>query len=1175
MKKKILLLILCTVIALAAFAGCAADVTLPELDDIVYSPERTLSDIQLPENWEWKDGSITPTADKSAYRARYTGKGAEGEYFINLKVNKAVPQTTELNDINDTYRASKQLCEVPLPSGWSFEEPRGLLKEGVFTYNTVFTPSDAVNYETVTSSVRITAYGDIEKPILQERVYSPDVTLNDIALPDNWTWKNGTVVPGADADYYPALYERTDGTTVEINILLTVSKAVPVIVTEPSAEENNKFYGENPGDLFGGCATAAGSFRLADEDFTYIIGDNTVGYEFIPADSVNYEKVSGSITVQITERAKFSVNAEKAVVRVTAQDGTVLSAVNGVYELDGISEYNWQTVCSGYVTQTGTLNSEGGIIKVNLIKAGTQPAEVNSDWFNFRNNPYNMGITSAPTPKEGKLLWEKKVASGWSDAPSIQIIVDDGLIVMAGKSIIKYDLETGDELLRGTMIAATNWGYTPATYAEGMIFAPLSGGRIQAFNAETLESLWIYQDPLGGQSLSPISYSEGYIYTGFWNSEVKDANFVCLSVTDEDTECPDESKVAAWTYTQKGGFYWAGSAVVGDAVIVGTDNGVSDYTSAGSKLISFNKLTGEIISELALTGDQRSSIAYDEDSGKIYFTSKNGILYRAEVKTDGSIVNLEGKELIEGKQSTSTPVVHNGRIYLGLGGGVGSAGVIAVVSADDLSLIYTAPLKAYPQCSVLVSTAYEKETGKVYIYTTYNGNPGGIYVLTDGEGQTEAEGYDLFIPERKNFCITSVICGKDGTLYYKNDSGYVFAVTGLTAEEKLANAKSAAAAELENYADPADYREAERIVLAKAVADGKTAINASVDIAGVNSALKSAEEAIDLILTDAEISALEPSLRVGITDGYTYTNALMVMDVWAEDSSGNKLSDSAVTVLVNGVEASVNWSDMEKTSYNINFSAGENIIRVTASAGQYSKTLVYTVYYDGTVPTTFTFAMEVFTIGCGWVVEPMTVTLDETMLADMADYFGFSGAAEMKDKVNGAYILAYILEYIYGYEISYTGKLDNSFYISTLHGFDYSDYYICPELEEISGGYDEPWDTSALGEFDFTFMSGWMYTVNGVFANVGMADYYPQSGDVMRVQFTYYGYGADIGNGGWGTDPYFESVDRESLTALLCKAKENGFEDSAEYLEACEKIQIMGVTQEELDEVYNALYNIM
>lgn len=40
---------------------------------------------------------------------------------------------------------------------------------------------------------------------------------------------------------------------------------------------------------------------------------------------------------------------------------------------------------------------------------------------------------------------------------------------MAGKSIIKYDLETGDELLRGTMIAATNWGYTPATYAEGMI----------------------------------------------------------------------------------------------------------------------------------------------------------------------------------------------------------------------------------------------------------------------------------------------------------------------------------------------------------------------------------------------------------------------------------------------------------------------------------------------------------------------------------------------------------------------------------------------------------------------------------------------------------------------------------------------------------------------------------
>lgn len=61
-----------------------------------------------------------------------------------------------------------------------------------------------------------------------------------------------------------------------------------------------------------------------------------------------------------------------------------------------------------------------------------------------------------------------------------------------------------------------------------MIFAPLADGRVQAFNAETLESLWVYQDMLKGQSLSPITYSDGYIYTGFWNAETKDANYVCI-----------------------------------------------------------------------------------------------------------------------------------------------------------------------------------------------------------------------------------------------------------------------------------------------------------------------------------------------------------------------------------------------------------------------------------------------------------------------------------------------------------------------------------------------------------------------------------------------------------------------------------------------------------------------
>ena len=352
---------------------------------------------------------------------------------------------------------------------------------------------------------------------------------------------------------------------------------------------------------------------------------------------------------------------------------------------------------------------------------------------------------------------------------------------MAGTTIYKLDLQTGETLVTGTMTAAPNWGYTPPTYAEGMIFAPLTDGTIQAFNADTLESLWIYEDNLGGQSLSPITYDDGYIYTGFWTGEYRDANFVCLSVTDEDITRTDEAKLATWKHTQQGGFYWAGSVAIGDVVIVGTDDGASGYTG-GSKLYSFDQFTGEIISELDITGDQRSSIAYESGSGKIYFTTKCGYLYSAHINAStGVISGLKGVN--HNAQSTSTPVVYKDRVYFGVGSGIsatGSSGNLLVADADSLEMLYAIGLKGYPQCSMLMTTAYEANTGYIYLYSTYNAMPGGISMIKAKPDAKTAEGAELIelydAAGFSQYCITSLICGPDSTIYYKNDSGNVLAV---------------------------------------------------------------------------------------------------------------------------------------------------------------------------------------------------------------------------------------------------------------------------------------------------------------------------------------------------------------------------------------------------------------
>ncbi len=78
-----------------------------------------------------------------------------------------------------------------------------------------------------------------------------------------------------------------------------------------------------------------------------------------------------------------------------------------------------------------------------------------------------------------------------------------------------------------------------------MIFVGLSNGRIQAFDAVTLDSLWLFTDSNGGQPNCPIVYHDGYIYTGFWKSETGDASFVCVSATDEDPDVGNETKYAS------------------------------------------------------------------------------------------------------------------------------------------------------------------------------------------------------------------------------------------------------------------------------------------------------------------------------------------------------------------------------------------------------------------------------------------------------------------------------------------------------------------------------------------------------------------------------------------------------------------------------------------------------
>lgn len=494
------------------------------------------------------------------------------------------------------------------------------------------------------------------------------------------------------------------------------------------------------------------------------------------------------VNVNQVQAASLNVNCnqEDAMIRLIDPKGKEVSG-NGKYS-DLLAEKTYTLIVTkfGYVTYKNDITLKAGEqnLNISLDKAANNNLEqVASQWSNFRNSTENMGITNAKTPKdstEANIKWKVNPTgeTSWQETVSVVIEADDSIVAMAGKNLYKLSKIDGHVEKQATMASKPSYGYTPPIYAEGMIIVPLNGGLVQAFNAKTLEPLWTSEQigSSSSQALSPIAYSDGYIYLGFWESETKEAEFVCMSITDEDTTKTDETKYASWKFTQKGGFYWAGAYVGGSTVVVGTDDGDGGAEGTGH-VYSLNKKTGAIVDSIDVVGDQRSSIAYDKASGKIFFTTKAGYLYSMKLNSNGTFDKSSLLRSEKQTQCTSTPLVYNGKVYYGTGA-LNNGGKMIVADATTLKTIYEVPLKGYPQGSPLLSTAYEKSEGKVYLYVTYNELPGGVAVIEDAPGQTEAKVSELIdVPsEMQQYCIASPICDSDGTIYYKNDSGNIFAV---------------------------------------------------------------------------------------------------------------------------------------------------------------------------------------------------------------------------------------------------------------------------------------------------------------------------------------------------------------------------------------------------------------
>lgn len=463
----------------------------------------------------------------------------------------------------------------------------------------------------------------------------------------------------------------------------------------------------------------------------------------------------------------------------------------GTTDENGQLEYSFDAYGEYLIKAMGTCNG----VPIMATLSAVTCAESLPFWQSFGKDQSNNAVVSVKTPidpenVEVKWISDPLLGLNW-EGVSAPVITDDAMYVAQDKYLTKLDLETGKVLQKAELNGFL--GYVPASIAAGdnQIFVAVQGA-IEAYDLDTMERLWIYKDPIGGQAATNVCYSDGCVYTGFYNvgadGKKSIANYVCVT-TDVDPDAEEVvEKTAKWTYQSDAGYYWAGAYADFDVVIFGAEaTDGSDY----GKLISVDIATGEEIDCQDVKGNVRSDICYSEEAsmyglGDIFFTTDAGYLYCGSVYGDGTL-NLF-REVDLGGKSTSTPVVKNATAYVGVCGPsqFGTEGhSVKVINLVNGEIVYEIPMKGFPQGSLLLCDAYQEEEGNVYLYATSNTPESGITLIVDGMDQEEPVYYDLYTPDRafKNYCTSSVVCDEQGTLYYRNDSGRIFAIANKSDEE--------------------------------------------------------------------------------------------------------------------------------------------------------------------------------------------------------------------------------------------------------------------------------------------------------------------------------------------------------------------------------------------------------
>lgn len=454
------------------------------------------------------------------------------------------------------------------------------------------------------------------------------------------------------------------------------------------------------------------------------------------------------------------------------------STINGVWESNGINgnkiESDGFSYKLSYVSNDPNTKYDNGTGNYPTSPNAPHPDKAtSSDTTSYVKNTGNTStVTSAPTSSSNAALaWKKNYGNN-----NYSEILTLGDSIYFASSLLNPDwtaqpavlhrlnARTGEETASLQLFSAIDSTCRPV-YTDGVIVVPLANGRLQGISATEMKTLWVSNAiAAGDMNMSTVTAANGMVFTGTtsnWNA-TKGTFFGINAITGD---CVWANK------SEDAGYYWAGACKVGNVLVYGDNAGW---------LKAVDPATGKVVSQLKLSSAIRSTVVSNEAGTTAYMTTNDGTLHVLSVAIDGSL--SEQNVVLDSTKAlcTSTPTLFEGNLYVG-GGVYGSKGYFSVIDASTLQVKSTIEVPYYVQSTPLVAKAVD---GKTYAYFTCNGaetdenkiptNGGGAWVYCL-ETNTATKLFEA-TGDMANWCTKSIVMGADGTLYWTNDSGTLFAL---------------------------------------------------------------------------------------------------------------------------------------------------------------------------------------------------------------------------------------------------------------------------------------------------------------------------------------------------------------------------------------------------------------